>query len=272
MSKKKGIIFDIKKYSVHDGPGIRTTIFLKGCPLRCWWCHNPESQNPEPDIVQRSKTGIRKNYFYSHYSKEKDIIGKNMSVETIINEIQKDTIFYDESGGGVTFSGGEPLMQNEFLFSLLYECKKLDFHTALDTSGYSSPEVIKKILPLTDLFLFDLKLLDENLHKKYTNLSTKPILNNLKYLCKNKADIIIRIPIIPNITDTDENINEISNYLKILKINNINLLPYNHFGDEKYKKLGLKNRMVSTTLPTEKKMDTIKSKFEDEGFNTSIGG
>ncbi|MFO7890106.1 MAG: glycyl-radical enzyme activating protein, partial [bacterium] len=205
MRKFTGTIFDIKKYSIHDGPGIRTTVFFKGCPLRCWWCQNPESQNTKPDIIP---AGISKRKFHIQYKKDKELIGMEMTAEEVMAEIRKDIIFYDESGGGVTFSGGEPLFQPDFLHQLLFKCKKEDIHTAVDTCGYASREVVERIIPLTDLFLFDLKLMDDQEHKKYTGVDFQPIKDNLIFLSNQNSVISIRIPVIPGITDTKVNLDK----------------------------------------------------------------
>ena len=151
-TSSKGIIFDIKKYALHDGPGIRTTVFLKGCPLNCWWCHNPEGQNPEPER------------FLTNQTVNHEIIGREVTVDEVIAEIEKDRIFYDESGGGATFSGGEPLMQPDFLKNLLTACQIRDISTVLDSCGYAAWEIIEKIKDKVDLFLYDLKMIDDKKH------------------------------------------------------------------------------------------------------------
>lgn len=266
----QGIVFDVKKYSIHDGPGIRTTVFLKGCPLKCWWCHNPESQNLEPDIVE--KTGRRRE-FNTHYSDNREAIGKQVTVNEIIREIEKDTIFYDESGGGVTFSGGEPLMQAEFLFALLSECKERELHTVIDTSGYAPFDTLDRMIPDTDLFLYDIKLMDNDTHKKYTGVDGGVVLENLKRLVEKKAYVEIRVPVIPDITDTDENLDAMMDFLLSLnEIRNIGLLPYNRFGHEKYKRLNKKNKMMGIPTPSKQRMEEVKIKFNKRGFHARIGG
>ena len=266
----RGIVFDIKKYSLHDGPGIRTTVFLKGCPLKCWWCHNPESQNPQPDVVE--KTGRRRE-FHTRFSENKDAIGRGVTVGEIMQEIEKDTIFYDESGGGVTFSGGEPLMQPDFLFALLTECKRQEFHTAIDTTGYAPFKVIDRMTSKTDLVLYDLKLIDDEAHEKYTGVPATPVLENLQKLAAKDIHITIRIPIVPGITDGDDNLDRMMDFLYELGLTrDISLLPYNRFGEEKYRRLCMENRMESVSPPSREAMDTIKSRFEKNGFVARIGG
>ncbi len=265
-----GTVFDIKKYSIHDGPGIRTTVFFKGCPLRCWWCHNPESQDPEP---QESIGTGRKREFTTQCGDGKELIGKKVSIEEIAQEILKDRIFYDQSGGGLTISGGEPLMQPEFLISILSWCKGEDIHTAVDTSGYASPQVLKKVSSYTDLFLYDIKLIDRQKHMLYTGVDVEPILNNLKMLDREKKEIIIRFPVIPQITDTRENITDIIKFIKNLNnIRKISLLPFNHLGDEKYRRLKMKNKMKQVPVPSDEKINEIKENFEAEGYSVKIGG
>ena len=153
---EKGIVFDIKKYALHDGPGIRTTVFLKGCLLNCWWCHNPESHKLEPEEMNFSEDNNKNNSYLRRSSK---VIGKSMTVNEVLKEVEKDVIFYDESGGGVTFSGGEALVQHEFLLELLKESKKRGIHTTLDTSGYGEQEIFEKISKYVDLFLYDICVL-----------------------------------------------------------------------------------------------------------------
>ena len=151
------MIFDIKRFAVHDGPGIRCTVFLKGCLAHCWWCHNPESQLLEPEMTTKKQTLDGRSFV------EKEIVGKIMSVGEVMTEIKKDTIYYDESGGGVTLSGGEPLMQAEFLSALVKSCRKEKIHTALDTSGYASTEILRSLIDLIDLYLFDIKIINDEL-------------------------------------------------------------------------------------------------------------
>ncbi len=263
MKQVKGIIFDIKKYSIHDGPGIRSTIFLKGCPLQCWWCHNPEGQNTEPQIIKKTTPSFR----------AKRVVGREVSVQEIMQEIQKDIVFYDESGGGVTFSGGEPLMQPDFLYSLLAECKEQEIHTAVDTCGYASSEIIGKISEMVDLFLYDLKIMDKEKHLKYTGATNELILDNLKQISQGGHRVIIRIPIVPEITDTTEDMDQMLAFISRLKtIREVSLLPYNQLGSEKYKRFNLTNKMENVTSTPSEKMSEIKNRFENRGYRVKIGG
>jgi pyruvate formate lyase activating enzyme len=250
-----GIIFDIKKYAIHDGPGIRTTVFFKGCPMQCWWCHNPESREMNPQRTVNST------------------IGKTMSVAEVMNEINKDVVFYDESAGGVTFSGGEPLMQPEFLLNLLLACKQAGIHTTIDTCGYADQSVVEKMLAYTDLFLFDLKLIDDKDHQKYTGVPNQKVYENLNLILKAEKEIHIRIPVIPGITDKMNNINNMIAYLKTLSgIDKINLLPYHKIGVHKYERLGMVFKPGDVEAPSDGKMRSLKEQFTAAGFEVSIGG
>jgi len=270
MNQIQGTIFDIKKYSIHDGPGIRTTIFFKGCPLRCWWCQNPESQNMKPDIVP---AGISKRKFHIQYRKDKELIGMEMTAEEVMSELRKDIIFYDESEGGVTFSGGEPLFQPDFLHQLLIECKNEDMHTAVDTCGYASRKDLERIMPLTDVFLFDLKLMDDQEHKRYTGVRFQPIKDNLIFLSKQNCAINIRIPIVPDITDTTINLEQMIHFISQCEnIIKVSILPLNHLGDKKYNDLGRQNTLKNTPPPSDERMEEIQQQFQDSGFITEIGG
>jgi len=261
----KGFIFDIKRFAVHDGPGIRTSVFLKGCPCSCWWCHNPESIKPYPQKITKTIFLDGKTF------KKEEIIGSLMSVFDVMTEIRKDKIFYDESGGGVTFSGGEPLMQSEFLLELLKECKNENIHTTVDTSGFVNEGKLLEIIDCVDLFLYDLKLINNELHKKYTGVSNKMILQNIQILVNRHKQIIIRIPIIPGITDTNENLEKIIEFLRDFPaIKEINLLPYHNIAAEKYKRLIMEHH--SFPKVKQEKLDRVKNMFEHAGYKVKIGG
>jgi pyruvate formate lyase activating enzyme len=263
MSTNSGIIFKIKKYAIHDGPGIRTTIFLKGCPMDCWWCHNPEGIELKPQIMDSS---------VSAEGRDK-VIGKKMSVNEIISEIEKDIIFYDESGGGVTFSGGEPILQTQFLLAVLEACQDQEIHTVVDTSGYAPVETFVGICSMIDLVLFDLKLMDDGMHRHYTGVSNRKILKNLEALSASGTPHRIRFPLIPGITDTDENVRSMAEFISALgSVNRIDILPMHRIADGKYKRLGMENRMVNKQPPSTEAIATIKKQFEDYGFAVSIGG
>ncbi len=267
---ENGFVFDIKKYSLHDGPGIRTTVFLKGCPLSCWWCHNPESQLAEPEREERPGQGRD---FITEGENGEYYIGKRINSTDVMREVEKDIIFYDESGGGVTFSGGEPLSQPEFLRELLEMSRTRHIHRAVDTSGYAEPGDLEKIIPLTDLFLFDIKLVDDNLHRQYTGVSNELIFKNLHRLMDQKRDVIIRFPVIPGITDTQDNLEALAGLLTSFPgAQKINLLPFNHYGDQKYVRLKRENHLKDTQTPSREEMEQIRTFFTVKGFETQIGG
>ena len=260
-TKSKGIIFNIKHYALHDGPGIRTTVFLKGCPLNCWWCHNPEGQNIEPERFWKDK------------SSQTEIIGREVTVDEVIAEVKKDRIFYDESGGGVTFSGGEPLMQPYFLENLLVTSQTLEISTSLDTCGYASWEILTKIKDKVDLFLYDLKMIDDKKHQKYTGVSILPILSNLKKLDSEGKNIIIRFPVITGITETEENINQLVEWITKLEFTKeVNLLPFHKIGFNKYIKLNRENKLLNLNPPSQERLDQLLDIFRSSGFTTTIGG
>lgn len=263
-----GIIFDIKRFAVHDGPGIRTTVFLKGCPLRCAWCHNPESINAA--LCEVPKTVRIGNKIFT----ENETVGREISVGVLMQELEKEKIFMDESGGGVTFSGGEPLMQPEFLNEALKACKNSGMHTAVDTSGYARWEIMEKAAKWTDLFLYDLKIMNDVLHQKYTGVSNKIILENLTRLLDIKSKVLIRIPMIPGITFTENNIRDILVFLRQLEhpVEGINLLPYHSTASHKYERFGIENTLPKMKSMNKKNLEEVKKQFEKVGFKVKIGG
>jgi len=267
----KGYIFNLKKYAVHDGPGIRTTVFFQGCPLNCWWCHNPESRKKlrKKQIIESAQLNCIRPY----YMKVGEGKVREVTVPELIDEILKDRIFYEDSGGGVTCSGGEPLLQIEFLAEFLQVCKQAGLHTVVDTSGYAPWHDFETIIPLTDLFLFDLKLIDDNEHMKYTGVSNQLILDNLKKLSGLKKEIYIRIPLIPGVTDLSGNLEDIASYLKKLDgIFRIDLLPYNPMGLEKYKKLKMKNQIANLKHQSHEELNKMWEYLEQFGFQVNIEG
>ncbi len=300
----KGMIFDIKRYAIHDGPGIRTTVFFKGCPLRCLWCHNPEGIDTKREIVLRpnrcdpsccacllacKKSALFKTQGEIQIDRTKCdlcgecetacvyealvMAGREATVTDVLKEIEKDKIFYEESGGGVTFSGGEPLSQPEFLAALLDELKKQKIHVALDTSGCASYKTLDRIAGTVDIVLYDLKLMDEGKSKKYTGISNEIILDNLRVLARHHENIIIRIPVIPGVNDDKDNIREMAEFLLTLRnIKRISLLPYHKGGCEKYKRLGKKELFRTYGSPSKESLDEIQKMFESRGFVVRQGG
>jgi len=263
MNTDSGIIFKIKKYAIHDGPGIRTTVFLKGCPLDCRWCHNPEGRAPEPQALKGGHAGPGRD----------ELVGKRMPVAALLAEIEKDVIFYDESGGGATFSGGEPLAQAFFLGSMLKACRDKDIHTVVDTSGYAPAETFAAICSASDLILFDLKIMDDEKHRHFTGVSNRRILENLALLAASKTRYRIRFPLIPDITDSNENIRRMVDLLRSQgTFEGIDILPMHRIADEKYRRLGMQNQMAGVPPPSTEKIETIKALFEDYGFSVKVGG
>lgn len=252
---KKGVIFNIQRFSVHDGPGIRTTVFLKGCPLRCWWCHNPEGLGFDQAV--NGKPGV----------------GKYYSVTELFNEIIKDRIFYEESGGGVTFSGGEPLSQIDFLEDILDKCNSAGIHTAIDTSGYVNKSLLRRIVAKTDLFLYDLKLIDPVQHLNFTEVSNTEILENLDYLLNKKVNVLIRIPMIPDITATKDNVESIRDFLTRFDIKPVvHLLQFHRIAEGKYDKYGFVNKMNGSRELTEDEINDSRLILYNSGFDVKIGG
>ncbi|MCX7876425.1 MAG: glycyl-radical enzyme activating protein [Melioribacteraceae bacterium] len=269
MNNNYAFIFDIKKYSVNDGPGIRTTIFFKGCPLNCFWCHNPESQNYNPEEIQDCSFRWRPANNYSN----SNTIGYKISLNELLREIEKDNLFYEESRGGVTFSGGEPMLQIDFLQNILCESKNRNINTAIDTTGYAKYSDFEKIIKYTDIFLYDLKLMNDDLHKYYCGVSNKIIHENLIKLSNDTKKIILRIPIIPSITDTEENINLMINFIsKLNNILEIDLLPFHNTAKSKYEKMKKENKVANLVPPNAEHMQLIKNKFSVLNIPIKIGG
>ncbi|HML21162.1 MAG TPA: glycyl-radical enzyme activating protein [Aggregatilinea sp.] len=298
-----GIVFDIQKFSLHDGPGIRTTVFLKGCGLRCWWCHNPESQRPRPELLLRAEACIRCGACVVECPQSaitwngtdfvtdreicarcgtctaacvadaREMVGREMTVEQVMDDVLRDVLFYDQSGGGVTFSGGEPLLQDEFLLDLLRACKAHDLHTVVDTCGYASAETLDRVRPYVDLFLYDLKSMDERRHREVTGASNALVLENLKRLAEHGHAVVLRVPIIPHVNDDEDNLRQLGTLARSLpNVRQVNILPYHKLGAEKYDRLSRSNPMPETQEPSADQMAAIKQFLETFGLNVTIGG
>ncbi len=298
----KGTVFNIQKYSLHDGPGIRTTVFLKGCPLNCWWCHNPESKALAKQVTFTKKLCIgcesclnrcennaidlsRENSIFDRGKCKRcgscsevcptnaiKLLGKEMTVAEVVNEIEKDRVFYEESEGGVTFSGGEPLMQHDFLYQLLKKCKQKDLHTALDTSGFTDWHILEKAAKLTDLFLYDIKHMTNEKHLKFTGVSNAPILSNLQRLALVHSNIQIRLPIIPGINDDEENIVATGEFISAIGLRNVSILAYHHTGVDKYERIEEAYKLPNTLEPTHDEMQRIARILEAFRLIVRIGG
>lgn len=280
LKNAKGLVFDIMKFAIHDGPGIRTTVFLKGCPLRCLWCHNPESQSPGPEISFTASKCISCGYCMnvcaqkchsfeagkhlfkrtecSHcgkctencYAQALEMIGREMSVEEVIGEVLKDKAFYDNSDGGMTVSGGEPLLQPTFTKALLAEAKKNSLHTCIETCGFAAWKDVEPLLKNTDIFLYDYKESDPGKHKEFTGAPLEPILKNLEMLDKNGAAIILRCPIIPGLNDRPEHFRKIAETANSFKnIMQIDVQPYHPLGKSKCERIGKKYILESLSFP-----------------------
>jgi pyruvate formate lyase activating enzyme len=264
----KGLIFDIRRFCVNDGLGIRTSVFFKGCPLNCRWCHNPESQSPEPE------TSHKKLALDGFKFAVNEITGRWMIVQDIVPEVEKDRIFYEESGGGITISGGEPFNQPEFLLELLESLKFNHLNIALDTSGFTEWKWLEKTLKYVDLYLYDLKIMDDSLHLEHTGVSNKLILDNLLKLAEQTNQIIIRLPVIPGINDNDGHFESLASFLQplMLSVREVNLLPYHSLGKQKYSRLGKENFLKNTMdLPKEALYGRM-AELERNGFKVKIGG
>jgi pyruvate formate lyase activating enzyme len=278
----KAIIFNIMRYSIHDGPGIRTAIFFKGCPLTCKWCHNPESLKMEPQKTYNPAKCIHCGRCARLTSKEwsngncptgaRETIGYETTIPALMKEINKDLLFYEQSGGGVTFSGGEPLFQAEFLLAALAQCKEDYINTAIDTSGYCEKDSLLKAANMANYVLYDIKFMDSVKHEKYCGASNAIILENLESLAKTKTKLFIRIPVIPAINDDILEMTRILNFIKPMKnIQAVHLLPYHNIQSSKYNRIGMEYELSDISNNESPNMSEIKKLFASK-FRTKVGG
>lgn len=280
MNNASGIVFRIDRFAVHDGPGIRTTVFLKGCPLRCWWCHSPESQAEAPEILIHPDRCERCGTCLTVCSNDavveengrfvpvvtrctacgtcveacpcgaRALAGGRFTVGQVMDSVARDVVFFDESGGGVTFSGGEPLMQPAFLAALLDACRAREIHTAVDTSGMAPWETFATISDRVRLFLFDLKIVDDERHRRFTGGSNAQILENLRRLAATHPAVRVRFPLIPGATDDEANVEAIGRLVRSLGLPGVDVLPYHRAGLAKYARLGVEYRLPDIRPPS----------------------
>jgi len=257
--EQTGRIFDIQRYSLHDGPGIRTIVFLKGCYLRCRWCCNPESQ--EYKIQEMTRGG------------KTEIMGRDVTVQEVMDEIIGDRIYYARSGGGITLSGGECMAQPEFSEALLRATHDYGFKTAIETTAFASREVDMRILPHVDHFLMDIKHMNSEKHKEYTGSGNERILENAARLAKSGVELIIRTPVIPGFNDTAEEIRAISRFAATLDgVKEHHLLPYHRLGSDKYAGLGRNYALKEIEPPTQERMEYLLEVARESGLHCQIGG
>ncbi len=303
MAPLKALIFDIKKFAIHDGPGIRTTVFFKGCPLACWWCHNPEAMLPRPELLLFEEKCISCGECFrvcpeqAHellpdgervyhrdrcvqcgsctevcYAEALVMEGREVTVADLMVELLKDLPFYENSGGGVTLSGGEPTMQHEFALALLQECKAEGLHTAVDTSGQTPWRILETLLPYIDLFLYDVKHIDKGSHRRHTGTDNRRILDNLERLGASGTPIEIRMPIIPTINDDGEGVERTARMLAgIDAITRIQLLPYHKLGASKYARLEMEYQLAEIEPPSAAHMEDLAGRLRSHGLEVSVG-
>lgn len=296
-----GTIFQIERFALHDGPGIRTTVFLKGCAMRCWWCHSPESQSigPEPfprpercihcgeclnacthGALQDTADGVDTlremcevcgDCVVACPSGSRDLVGWKITVAELLAEVERDTAFHDRSGGGVTFSGGEPLLQPRFLGEAIGACRARGIHTAVETAGFV-PWHSVEVAAAADLVLYDLKLLDEEKHRKYTGVSNRPILSNLARLLATGTNVRVRVPLVPGINDALTDLDALGRALAGLGVRDVDLLPYHTAGLAKYARLGRTPLLPETQAPDAVQVSVACDRLEIAGLSVHVGG
>lgn len=255
----KGRIFNVQRFSIHDGPGIRTIVFLKGCSLRCRWCCNPESQSFDFETI--TTAGVTKQ------------VGEDTTVGAVIDEVERDRVYYNRSGGGgLTLSGGECLCQPDFSEALLRVAKERGISTAIETAGYAKLDVVKRIIPFVDTVLMDIKHTDPEKHREFTGRDNALILENARYIAKEARELIIRVPVIPTFNDTKEEIRSIAEFARSIGARKLHLLPYHRIGSDKYAGLGRTYTMAHISVPDRQHMQELLQTVNDAGLCGSIGG
>ena len=301
FKKTTGLIFDIQRCSIHDGPGIRSLVFMKGCPLNCLWCSNPESQSPSQEVMVTSTKCIgcgkcievcptgaakKKNPLEAKWlcvvcgscveacpSTARQMIGQYMSLNEVMKEVEKDILFYQRSKGGVTVSGGEPLMQADFVRILLKSCQEKGIHAAIETCGFAKWKDFKKVLEYVDLVLYDIKHMDTQKHKELTGVGNELILQNAKKVAELGKKMIIRVPVIPDINDSLENMKSIAKFVRTLSgVTKIHLLSYHRLGESKYNRLGKKYALKEIKPLDKESLSEQKKIIESYNLRVQIGG
>ena len=298
-----GLVFNIQKYSVNDGPGIRTTVFLKGCPLCCAWCHNPEGISPKPELlvvetrcavcgecraacpfgqsipgtgalpVRNEKCILCHECVEACPTGARQLVGRELTVAEVMKEVLQDSVFYEESNGGVTVSGGEPLLQPAFVTALLEACRARNLHTAVDTCGFGCADDLLAMARLTDLILYDLKFMDDARHREHCGVPNRSILANLEALARMHSRIWIRVPVIPGVNDDKDNLAAIAEFAaKIGGVEQVNLLPYHKTGLSKHSRVGNTYELEELQPPSAEQMQTVARHFRTRGLKVKTGG
>lgn len=286
-----GLVFNVQRFSLHDGPGLRTTVFMKGCPLSCAWCHNPESQAPRQEFVRLGHrcmrcgrctdderaspavSGRTMDDVHACPTGALQAVGETTDVATLVSSLQRDRIFFDESGGGVTFSGGEPLRQAAFVTDAMRRLQAAGVHTALDTCGHAPWEDLREAAAHADLVLYDLKLMDDGRHRAATGVSNRVILDNLAALARTHPEIWVRIPVIPGVNDDDANLDATASFVGSLPgIRRVDLLPYHATGEAKFARSGMEYTLRGTESPGRDRLASLAAPFAARGLHTTLGG
>ncbi len=299
MDKGKALIFDIQRYSVHDGPGIRTVVFFKGCPLRCQWCQNPESLLPSPELgfspehciscgncekacpekailsgkkrIDRTRCTLCGECVETCYAEALKMIGKEVADNDLIKEVLRDRPFHEDSGGGVTLSGGEPMIQSDFLEGFCAHCMEEGISVVIETCGTVPFDSFQRILPFVDLFLYDIKAVDSSIHKAWTGSNNQMAISNLERLGQSGVPVMPRIPIVPDYTALPSNLHQISTYLEG-SFQEVHLLPYHRWGESKRKIIDSSQPALQLDPPSQEDMEKVKMIFEEKGIMVKIGG